>query len=180
MLTLMKQRQGVLLLAATVVFASQACQKSTPTRPDGSASAPAEQPSLDAWGATLGIPKGFHTEQNDTGGWEMTDGKIVILVGRHELPEGTTATAFFEERRQALSSYGAVDMSAVKTTPLGRGTAIAATGRATSEGEEVQLRLAATRLGPRAGLSLLMIHEPRSRARADETWRTLLQGTHLP
>jgi len=44
--------------------------------------------SHEAWGATFSLPAGWSGGENDAGGFELTDGELALMIGRHEIGEG--------------------------------------------------------------------------------------------
>jgi hypothetical protein len=158
------------------------CQKSSATAPDASAppAAPAAAPGVSAWGVLLHVPETFSAEQNQAAGWEVTDGKVVMLLGRHDLEPKRDLAEFFRERRQALGQFGAVELSIAKRRKLEQGEGLEAEGGAESDGGSVGLKLFVARIDAHSGLSLLMIHEPGEKAHAKAAWHAVLSRSRLP
>ncbi len=126
------------------------------------------------------VPPSFQAEQNQAGGYELTDGKLVILLGRHDLEATRSLSTFFDERKATLSSFGRVDLSEPKPEKLAHGAGLSAEGRAGSEGGDVGLKLFVARVDARTGLSALLIHDLADKGGAKTAWRRFLNRSRLP
>lgn len=131
----------------------------------------------EAWGATFVLPNGFSGGENDAGGIELTDGDVAVMIGRSELGEGETLEAFAASRRQALSETGAgkgVEQSEQRIAGE-RAWLVRARGD-----DGVRLRLLTTRLGPRSGISFLLIGDAAHEARLEAAFAKLIGSLELP
>lgn len=171
-------------LVICLLLAAPGCQKSSATAPDASAppatSVPAPAPGLSAWGVLLHVPAGFSSEQNRAAGWELTDGRVVLLLGRHDLEARAALGEFFDERRQALSQYGAAKLTPAQPRKLEHGAGLEGEGSAESEAGNVGLKLFVARIDERTGLSLLMIHDAAEKSHAKAVWQAILARSRLP
>lgn len=131
----------------------------------------------EAWGASFVLPPGFSGGENETGGFELTDGELAFMIGRHALADGESLDDFAESRRRALAELGAAGSLAKSEERIGASRALAFRGPG-SEGVEVRLLL--VRLDPRTGLSFLLVGEGAKVARLDAAWTKLLGSLELP
>jgi hypothetical protein len=131
----------------------------------------------EAWGARFTLPDGWTGGENDSGGFEYTDGELALMVGRHPLPAGQSLTDFMTDRARALADLGAKPTSEARREKAG-GDDVVTLRAAADGGLEVELLVA--RLGPTEGLSLMMVGEASARAKLDAAWDSVANSLALP
>lgn len=168
-----------LALAATVTIGCTlaGCGCGAPETRGGQPSAPAAGERFEAWGATFALPAGFSGGENDSGGIELTDGELALMIGRHARSEGESFEAFAETRKQSLLEAGGV--GAVETADR-RVAGKAARAYAGKGAESLDVRLLVIEHGASTALTFLLAGEARHSARIDAAWAKLLASLELP
>jgi hypothetical protein len=139
--------------------------------------APVDEGTQEAWGARFSVPDGWTGGENDAGGLEFTDGDLALLVGRHALEPEKSLESFLEARSAALSELGAHPESSPRRQRV-HGSDVM-TVSASAEGG-LRVRLLVARLGPREGLSLMMIGEERSVKKLEQAFSHVVGSLVLP
>jgi len=137
-------------------------------------------PGFEMWGASFSLPDGWSGGENDAGGYELTDGELALMVGRHELDPEQTLESFIAERRRALEQMGGLTNEQTSQQRVGATSTVQLRARAAADAGGVSLRLLVARLGPREGISLLMLGDAGDGSRMDPAWATLLSSLRLP
>lgn len=171
---------GVFVLLALFATACGCSPESKPERAEPRSATNASLPEHDAWGARFSLPPGFSGGPNEAGGYELTDGELALLVGRHELDAQQTLESFREGRRGALEAMGTLSDVVLSERQVGSARVVELSGRLSSEAGGVELRLLVARLGERDGISFLLMGEPKQRSRAEAAWSMLLATLVLP
>ena len=137
--------------------------------------------SQEAWGAHFDLPPGWTGGQNESGGYEFTDGDNALMVGHHAIAEARSLDDFFDERRRALAvEIGELADSARSERTLHGKRTIALSGRAAIDGGSVEVRLVVANLGANEGLSLIMVGDAANASRLDQAWHRVLDSLRLP
>lgn len=131
----------------------------------------------EAWGARFTLPDGWTGGENDSGGFEFTDGEVALMVGRHPLASGQSLGEFMQDRSRVLGELGAKPDGEARAEKLG-GTDVL-TLRASAEGG-VEVALLVARLGPTEGISLMMVGEASTRPKLDAAWASVTRSLTLP
>jgi hypothetical protein len=161
-------------LALLIGVAGCGCAAS-PERHEESVSQSANE--QEAWGARFTLPDGWTGGENDSGGFEFTDGQVALMVGRHPLASGQTLGEFMHDRSRALGELGAKPNGDARPEKFGGADVL--TLRASAEGG-VEVQLLVARLGPTEGLSLMMVGEASTRSKLDAAWASVAKTLVLP
>ncbi|MCA9598524.1 MAG: hypothetical protein KC776_34675 [Myxococcales bacterium] len=151
-----------------------ACQKRSEPKPavaDETADA-----AVRAWGATLKLPSTWRGGENDAGGYELTDGELALLLGRHP---GGALGAVTEDRKQALAALGIRQVTEATASVDGKAVRVLS-GSAREDGGSVSVKLLIAPLGPDAALSVMLVGDASKAKRMDAAWREVLSALTLP
>lgn len=123
------------------------------------------------------MPDGWTGGQNDSGGFEFTDGEVALMVGRHPLASGQSLGDFMKDRAKVLADLGAAPSGEARSEKMGNADVM--TIRASADaGVEVELLVA--RLGPTEGLSLMMVADAAARGKLATAWASVAKTLTLP
>ncbi len=123
------------------------------------------------------MPDGWTGGENDAGGLEFTDGDLALLVGRHQLEPEESLDSFLQARSTALGELGAHPESSPRRESV-HGSEVMTVVASADGGLRVHLLVA--RLGPREGLSLMMIGEERSAKKLEQAFSHVTGSLVLP
>jgi hypothetical protein len=166
------------LFAATLCLSTHLAGCGCAASPERSTERAAAAPDRhEAWGASFALPPGWSGGENDSGGYELTDGDLALLVGRHALDPDQSLDAFADEREQALRQTGACESLSRTEQHAGASRILVLEGRGT---DAVEIRWLVARLGPDSGLSMMMVGDRPSAAKLDAAWTKLLGSLVLP
>ena len=77
-------RPATFLVTVTLAVVSVGCGCAASPERTTERAAPAQN-RQEVWGASFSLPEGWSGGENDTGGYEFTDGEVALMVGRHTL-----------------------------------------------------------------------------------------------
>ncbi len=165
---------------ALLALALAGCQKrSSPPEPAPAAADVESGVTVQAWGATLTLPAEWSGGENDAGGFELTDGKVALLLGRHPRAAGASLDAALDERKKSLDELSVREVGRKRVTVAGR-PALVLKGLAKQDGGGVAVRLLVAQLESDATLSVMLVGDAASAAHMDSAWRAILAALKLP
>lgn len=156
-------------LALGLFGAGCGCAASGDRRPDGPAVETAGTHT--AYGARFALPPGWTGGENDSQGYELTDGDLALMIGRQAMAEDAALATYAEERRRALVESGASDALTRSERTLSGTKCIEFSGK--GEGD-VEIRLLVARLDSNMGISFLMLGDGKHVANLDAAWAKLV------
>ncbi len=156
-------------LAVALAVAGCGCAASSDRRPDGPA---VETPgSRTAYGVRFELAPSWTGGENDSEGYELTDGELALMVGRQAMAADMTLAAFADERRRALVAGGASGALTQRERTLSGARCIELSGK--GEGD-VEIKLLVARLDSNMGISFLMLGDAKSTSKLDAAWEKLV------
>lgn len=165
---------SVVCLALLLGVGGCGCAASPERRDEAAATNVNEQ---EVWGATFALPHGWTGGENDSGGFEFTDGEVALMVGRHPLAGGQSLVDFMKDRSKVLADLGAAPNGDARPEKMGNAEVM--TLRASADAG-VEVRLLVARLGPTEGLSLMMVAEAGAGPKLDSAWASVAKTLALP
>lgn len=151
------------------------CQRSAPARPEPDAVSSTTPGRVQAWGAALTLPEAFEGGRTDYGGYELTDGELAVLIGKH--PRQPSESLRDAARRHANKLDSRV--TSEREHAVARTRVLVLEARSTEDGGSVQLWLLVAPLGPEL-LTVLLVGSADSAARGAKVWADIVASLELP
>ena len=123
-----------------------------------------------AWSVAFELPPDWSGGENDAAGYEFTDGKSALMVGRAPTATAPSLDAFFEGRIEALQEQGELRSPERSERRIGGRPALELHADVAGGGTTLVVRLLAFEPTATERVSLLMLAEARDRASLTTSW----------
>ena len=156
-----------------VVLAGCGCAGSSEPRTDAPI---ASGVAVRAWSVAFELPQGWSGGENDAAGYEFTDGKSALMLGRAPTATAPSLDAFFEGRVEALREQGELRSPERSERRFGNRPARELRADVAAAGATLVVRLLAIEPSGEERVSLLMVAEAKDRASLSASWDFVLRS----
>lgn len=131
---------------------------------------------VNAWSIAFELPHGWSGGENDAAGYEFTDGKTALMLGRAPTATAPSLDAFFEGRVEALQEQGELRSPKRSERRIDGRPARELRADVAGGGATLVVRLLALEPTPAERVSLLMVAEAKDRASLSASWEFVLRS----